>query len=418
MGFWQRGGCDKRPDRRAWQSGNAAIIFAFTLPIIVGVCGFGGEVGYWYYKKQNLQSAADMAAYAGIVSLKGGGSLSTITSDATTSATTNGWSSTNGTISVNNPPTSGAHQDSYSVEVILSQNLPRFFTGIYSSSPVTETVRSVATAAGSGACVLGLNPTASQEINVSGSGNLSATNCDVVANSNASNAINMSGSAQLTADCIVAVGSVATTSGLHLQKCTTATTHASSVADPYAGVPTPSMSGTCITISGTPTTLYPGWYCHGLSTSWANIVFQPGLYVVSGGNLSLSAGTSNATGSGVTFWIQTGHTMAVSGSATVSFSAPTSGTYSGLVFFGDRTATSGNNAFSGGTGSTIVGAIYFPTQNLTYSGSAGSGTTCTQIVASTITISGSANFTHACTGDGLASIYTIDGQTGSMRTVE
>src|SRR5207253_3826727 len=136
-------------------------------------------------------------------------------------------------------------------------NLPRFFSGIYSSSPVTETARSVATAAGSGACVVALNATASQEINISGSGNLDANNCDVVADSSASNAINMSGSAQLTADCIVAVGSVSTTSGLHLQKCTTATTHASSVPDPYASVPPPSMSGNCITISGNPTTLSP-----------------------------------------------------------------------------------------------------------------------------------------------------------------
>src|SRR5947207_805474 len=112
--------------------GNVSMIFALTLPIVVSVCGLGGEVGYWYYKQQGLQSAADMAAYAGIVSLKGGSSSSQITSDVTTGATNNGWSTTNGTISVNGPPTSGTHRNAFSVEVVLTQNLPRFFSGIYS----------------------------------------------------------------------------------------------------------------------------------------------------------------------------------------------------------------------------------------------------------------------------------------------
>lgn len=53
---------------------------------------------------------------------------------ATTGASGNGWNGTNGTITVNNPPTSGTHQTNKAVEVILTQNIPRYFTSLFSNS--------------------------------------------------------------------------------------------------------------------------------------------------------------------------------------------------------------------------------------------------------------------------------------------
>ena len=123
------------------------------------------------------------------------------------------------------------------------------------------------------------------------------------------------------------------------------------------------------------------------------------------GNFAIG-GSSTASGTGVTFFITKGNTAAISGGTVTSFSAPTSGTYSGIVFFGDRTATNGNNDFSGSSSSTITGAIYFPTESVTFSGGSSSGSNCTQIVADTITISGSANFFDSCSGAGMATIFT------------
>jgi len=400
----------------AWLAGNVSILFGITLPAVVGVCGLGADVGYWYYQERNLQSAADAAAYDGIIALKGGGSTTTITTEATNGATSNGWSSTGGTITVNSPPTSGNYQNAYSVQVTLTQNLPRFFSGLYSRSQVPASASSVATMAGGYSCVLALNATANQAIDLSGSTNLS-TNCDVVADSNSSSAINMSGSAQATVPCAVTVGTADTTSGLTLTKCTSVTTHAPSVADPYASVSQPTGSGLCKTVPSNATDLYEGWYCSGLVTSWGPITFHPGTYVVTGGSLQFQAGTI-ASGTNVTFFVGAGYTLAVSGSATVVFSAPTTGTYAGILFFGDRTATSGNNSFSGSSLSSITGAVYFPTQTIVYSGSASSGAACTQLVGGIITISGSANFTHNCSGDGMNNIAVADGRTGSVRLAE
>ena len=411
----------KRRDRRAaWRSGNVAVMFGITLPIIVGVCGLGADVGYWYYQQRNLQSAADAAAYDGTVALKGGGSSTKITAAATTGATANGWSVANGTITVNSPPTSGNYQNNYSVQVVLTQNLPRFFSGIYSASTVPSSATAVATYSGSVGCILALDATANQAITVSGSASLAAPHCDVVSDSSSSDSIDVSGGASVSADCLVAVGTSKTNSNVTLAACGTPTNNASSVADPYASVPQPTTgTGACTTVTGGQTDFYQGNYCSGLSVSWGPVTFHPGTYVVTGGGLNFNAGT-NATGTNVTFFVGTGQTAAVSGSAVVNLSAPTSGTYSGILFFGSRSSTNGNNNFSGSSSSTLSGAIYFPTEEVTFSGGSANNTVCTQIVADTVTISGTSNFNgNACLGgNGTSNINVVDNQPGSLRLVQ
>jgi hypothetical protein len=171
-------------------------------------------------------------------------------------------------------------------------------------------------------------------------------------------------------------------------------------------------------LSGTPPDIYPGYYCKGLATSWGPVKFHTGTYYVTGGMLALNGGT-NATGTGVTFFITKGNTLALSGSATVQFSAPTSNTYSstccsGIVFFGDRAATNGNNNISGSSSSFITGAVYFPTELITYSGGTATGANCTQLVGYTIVISGTAYFNNGCSGDGMANINVVDGAPGKV----
>ena len=396
------------------QSGNISVMFAFLLPVLIGAAGLGADVGYWYYQQRSLQTAADTAAYDGMIALKGGSASAAITAAATTGATANGWSSTNGTIAVNWPPTSGSYQNSDSVQVVLTESLPRFFSGLFTHSKVPASATAVATMAGSNACILALDKTVNQAITVSGSANLVASHCDVVSDSSSNQSIDVSGGAGVTADCLIAVGTSVVNSNVTLKECTSPTNKATAVPDPFASVTQPTLTGTCISVANRATDLYQGWYCHGLSTSWGPITIHPGLYVVSGGNLAFNAGTT-ATGTGVTFFVAAGETAAVSGSAVVSFSAPTTGTYAGLLFFGDRTATNGNNNFSGSSTSTLVGAIYFPKEEVTFSGGA-SNTSCTQIVADTITISGTADFNGNCSGG--ASIAVADGQPGSLRLVQ
>lgn len=389
------------------------------MTMLVGFCGLGIDTGYWFYQQRQLQGAVDIAAFDAATALNAGSSVSDAGALAKSAAAANGWSSANGTITVNSPPTSGTHQTTNSVEVILTENVPRYFTTIYSSSNITIQTRAVGTKNGSHvACVIALSPTASKAIDVTGTGNVSSPNCDMVSDSSASDSIYMGGGAQLTTPCLVAVGGATTTSGLDLTKCTAPTTNAPVATDPYASVPTPSIPGPCQTVSNKQTSFSPGYYCNGININWADATtFQPGTYYISGGNFTIN-GQSTVSGSGVTFYLAAGTSVSVAGGSSVTLSAPTSGTYSGLVFFGDRSATSGNQSFGGGSGSSITGAIYFPTQNVSYSGGSNSGSYCTQVIASTVSISGNAAFNATCPGDGMSTSNVTDGAPGSVTLSE
>lgn len=390
-----------------------------SITMLMGFCGLGADAASWLYQSRQLHAAADIAAFDGAVALNAGGTSNQITSAATSGASSNGWSSTNGTIAVNHPPKSGNYQNSHAVEVILTENATRYFTGVFSTSTVTIQARSVSTTQGTHvACVIALDSTANGAISMSGGAAVSSPNCDVVSDSSSSSSISMSGGATVTTPCLVAVGSVKTSGGASytLNKCTSPTTSAPVATDPYSGVNQPSVPGSCITISGKPTTLSPGYYCHGISITWSGVTMQSGLYYVAGGNFSLSGGAT-VTGTGVTIFVAKGNNVSLSGGSTATFSAQTSGSYAGIVFFGDRSG-GGTNSFSGGAATNITGAIYFPSQAVSYSGGTSDNSTCTQLIADTINFSGGASFGAACTGDGISTIDVADGGPGSIKVVE
>lgn len=402
---------------RRSQSGNIAIMAGLSMTALVGFCGLGVDSASWLYGARQLHAAADIASYDAAVALNAGGSGSTLTTAATTGATTNGWNSANGTITVNSPPASGTHQNNKSVEVILTENMPRYFTGLFSSSTVTIQARSVSTTQGEhDACVIALGSSGT-DISMSGGANVSSPNCDIVANSSSSSGISMSGGSHVTTPCLVSVGGISVTggSGYTLNNCTSLTTNAPVATDPYASVAEPTASGPCLSYTNQSSISY-GHYCSGISVGGGkSLTLQSGTYYLDG-NFSISGGAT-VTGSGVTIYLSSGHHLSINGGGTATLSAPTSGTYSGIVFFGDRTG-SGSNSFSGGANTTITGAIYFPTQSMSYSGGATDNSTCTQLIASTVSFSGGVNFGAACTGDGVSTINVQDGGQGSINIAE
>src|SRR6185503_8131347 len=97
-----------------------------------------------------------------------------------------------------------------------------------------------------------------------------------------------------------------------------------------------------------------------------NVVLSPGVYYVSGGNFSVTA-NANVSGSGVTIYLAAGAQVLMRGNASVNMAAPTSGTYSGILFFGARNG-SGDNTFNGDASSHLTGDLYFPSENVSYLG--------------------------------------------------
>lgn len=387
--------------------GNIAIITALAAPVLVGFCGLGAETGYQYFRQRDLQGAADIAAYDGAMQLENNSAgSSAITSASTSGASSNGWNSGSGTITVNNPPQSGSNQNNSSVEVLLTENEPRFFTALFASGTVPVNVRAVAKYTPStSACMLALDRHAQNAMQFWGNTNAKFVGCQTVSDSDASNAFSVGGNADVTVPCAETVGGDSVTSGLHLTSCGSVKNNAPYVADPFANIAAPPV-GSCGTVSG------PGTYCGGL-TFQGTTTLSPGVYVINGGTLQFNA-NADVSGSGVTFYLTNGATLSMNGSATVNLSAPTSGTYSGLLFFGDRSQPTAVNKINGDASSLLTGTIYFPSQEVEFLGNFSGAGGCTQVVADTILYTGSSQFTTNCTGSGVPSIPVA----GSVALVE
>ena len=376
---------------------NVATIFALTLPIVVGAAGFGVETSYWYYNSLRLQATADAAAYAGALEQISGSDKPTIVAAATQSAATNGLGS--GTIVVNTPPASGPNTAKKAVEVIVRQNLDRMFTAIFTQGQVPEQARAVALIINaSKSCMTALDQTASQAALFSGNTTVKVTGCVVMSNSNATDSIKLQGSASLQVDCLIAAGGVSLSNPV-TTVCAAPITQALPAGDPFVDLPAPVAATPCQ--NDNKATLGPGTYCSGMNLK-GNVTLSPGVYVVQG-SFKINANAA-ITGSGVTIFMSGSSTVSMNGNASVKLSAATSGTYSGVLFYGDRTGMSASSTFNGTADSLLTGAIYFPKQQVNYLGNFSGNGGCTRVDASTIQWSGNSTINQDCSSLGVPNI--------------
>jgi hypothetical protein len=89
------------------------------------------------------------------------------------------------------------------------------------------------------------------------------------------------------------------------------------------------------------------------------------------------------------------------GNANITLSAPTSGTYKGILFYGDPDNTSGTSKFNGTANSELTGIIYMPSQAVEFLGNFSGDNGCMRIVASTIKFTGSTTINSDCSSAGI-----------------
>jgi len=138
-------------------------------------------------------------------------------------------------------------------------------------------------------------------------------------------------------------------------------------------------------------------------------------YVVNGGDIEMSTSGASLTCTGCTI-IQTNlttpantGTIKITG-GTLSLTAPTSGTYKGIVLYQDRRATDdgtmSQNQINGNSGASLTGAIYLGNRSLLYNGGSSTVAACVQIVTKRVSFSGNSNIkmASACPLSGLTAI--------------
>ncbi|MFQ5765083.1 MAG: pilus assembly protein TadG-related protein, partial [Rhodospirillales bacterium] len=298
-------------DRR----GVIVVLFALLLPIMLGFIGIGVELGYWFMQHRDLQAAADAAAIAGSYELAED-RASSIGSIATQEAENNGWSATDGTITIRSQPfnstfpASGAFTaDNKAVEVLLTRTVGLLFSGYFLDNPVTINSRAVglAVAGATTACVLALGnglSSGASAITASGGASVSMSGCTLATNSTNSAAIKLSGGGSITADCVYSSGGVSGTPVT--TQCSGAKENQPAVVDPYATIPQPTFSACSnpadkYSLTGSSSdTLDAGTkdvYCSISSSSSGTLELNAGTYFLDGGDFKIS-GSGNVESDG------------------------------------------------------------------------------------------------------------------------
>lgn len=400
---------------RAWglwrsTAGNIYIIAAALMPAVIGSAGLAVDTIQWVVWKRQLQRQADSASLAGAYALaQGKDAVATATSDLSRT----GSMATIIAPVIQTPPSSGSFSgNSKAVLVSLQyrQKLP--FTGMFMSTVPTIGAQAVASAVSTGPyCVLALDPTTTTGITMGGNTTVNL-GCGIAANSRGSSAVTAGGSSSITATPISAVGGIPSSSNYVAP--TTLLPYSMPQDDPYASLPNPVASSCSNKVRVQPTdvtTLSPGCY-RGMDLK-GTVTLSPGTYVIDGDDFSVGSQAS-VSGTGVTI-ILTSSTAAsnpssiaqadINGGATISLSAPTSGTYQGIIFYQDRRALdSGSNIFNGNSSSFYQGAIYIPSQEVSFTGTTGMSTNCLQMVGKRIDFLGNSAISNVCpSGSGSSS---------------
>jgi hypothetical protein len=405
--------------RNRKEAGQALILTALALVVLMGFAGLAIDMGVMRYDKRLQQTAADAAAIAGASNLAFGG----VTAGAQDAASRVGYTDNGGgqvsnctgaavgtiCVEVNNPPTTGPHQagspgcppaPSCYVEVLVADVHPTYFMKVLGINTETITARAVAASLGGGAgngCLYTLSPPSSGIEGIGGSGTLNASTCGIVDNGDYEGTV-----PSVSADTFAVSGD----SGGRSATCTTLGPcpkyNTPATSDPLGYLTTPPVQAPTfgmVTTAGT-RTLQPGTYSSITIGNNSTVTLNPGIYYIDGsGGVSFN-GTATVQGTGVMFYFTNGATInAIGGGNQVSniqLSAPTTGSYAGILMYQDPADTNtGSGTTKGPTlggddNSFFKGALYFPEDQLTFFGNTtGAGFKTGIVVADSAVLKGS-----------------------------
>ncbi len=380
------------------QRGNALVIGAATMPLMVGSAAVALDTIQLNIWKRQLQRAADSAALAG------GHALAQEQLPAPSvlrDLELNNHVPLTGAPGIESP----VPGRTYAVRVTLTsrQSLPfwAFFTG----TPPTIAAEATAEVIAVGRfCMLSLYEGTESGIDVSGDSNVTL-GCGMAANSQATNAITAEGSSTVSATQIMAVGGVNNTSNLLGNPELLPYTDKQS--DPLAYLPNPPAPGNCtpLTVRNDETVSVSGNECFSSIdvSPGGTLLLGPGVYTVNGGDITLqgTVRSSGTTGIGGVTFVMTGPNglagdLKINAQAELNLHAPTRGLYEGVLFYRDRRASNIEISINGGANSVLEGALYFPQSDIKFAGDAGMNVQCMQLIGQRLKFRGSANITNHC----------------------
>jgi len=358
-------------NRRKRDAGTAAVLTALILPVLLVGLGLVVDGGQTFELKRRVQKAADAGAIAAGQQLRRGDTAGFETA-ALNDAALNGFSDSNATISVYNPPLHGLRAGNADyVEVRVKSESPLYFMRAFHDGDVNVEAFAVSGVMAADACIFSMDPSGSKALWATGNAAVDLGNCGVHVNSDSTTAARTDGGATIKASTINVVGNY---SGNGFSP--TPVTDAPPEPDPWAHLVAPTV-GSCTSTNlkiTKNTTLSPGTYCGGIDiSSSAKVTLNPGTYVLNGGGLKV-AGGSKISGAGVTFYLTESGKFKYGGvdfvgTTQIDLTAPSTGPLAGILFFQDRTIkTKVTSKFAGTSDSKMTGGFYFSTTDMDFTG--------------------------------------------------
>ena len=379
------------------QRGQATILTGLCIASLCGFAALSVDVGMLFRAKRVLQNAADAGAIAGAMEVPYNDYDTAAKAATAQNGITNG---VNGATVIVTKASTGSK-----VTVSITQSAPTYFMKALSINSMNVSAKASASLGPGAGCIFTLNHSGT-DVGLSGNGFLTMPDCGVVIDSSASKALSLTGNSSISAKYIGIVGSYSDSSNSPNSLTPIPVTGIAPASDPLAFENPPSYDpSSCLSdphpnpSNSQTVTIGPtdgGTICYnGLSVSGSGTVqMNPGTYVINGG--FSSSGSSSITsittsnGSGVTVYLAPpSGSVSLTGSGPLTLSAPTSGTYNGILFYQDPNDTQ-NMKVAGSGGSVIKGIFYAPAASLSLSGATGS-VFYANMVVNTLSISGSNN---------------------------
>lgn len=421
-------------------SGNAALLAAIGMPVLIGSAGLAVDFSQWYTWKRELQLATDQAAVAAAW--------------ARTDTLTQSLYQVRGTQDYNanlaltknfaSAPTfaladySNGTANSVVVTATATKLLP--FSSIITGRAVTVFALSQASFAQGQAyasCLTALQKTGTG-FAIGGNATVDAK-CGLAALSCDPDALTIDGSATVTTNSIAVCGTADVPASLD----SVTSENVSGLSDPFASLTPPTNSQTgvsqCAGKGSNKACVYSaGTYSGGITVN-STSTFSPGVYVIDGGTLDLTANYT-VTGTGVMFVLKNGATLKLGGSGNgntlnlsgilastltaspYNYSQTDANALEGMLIFEDRNNNPSTNHIINGNSDTTVtnssggikGTIYLPSGTAQINGTANIYSKCLQIAANKITVLGNATLNTQC---GLDDTSSVGNSAASVRLV-
>jgi hypothetical protein len=350
--------------------GQVLPLVAICLAVLMGFAGMAIDVGFAEYQQRQQQNATDAAAIGGAQQMiYDGCGASTAYTAAQNDAATNGFTNGTNSVSVNaSQPTSGPYaSNTCAVQVqITNPKTQTFFMRLFGKSSLQESTSAVAeaTAANGSGCMYFLSP--SVQVNFNGA-NVQSPGCGVLMNDTA----NFNG-ATMDALSIGYAGAAPNENGATFSLAQP--TKMLPVADPCPEIAgcayitnNPPAQTNCQSFNGNGYSgnLQSGCYSS-LNLNGANVTLN-GTYIFTG---STNFNGATVTGTNVTMIVTASGTPPNFNGDNISLSAPTSGNYTGVLYY--QVPSNTQSANFNGASNYLSGLVYAPgATSVNFNGSGG-----------------------------------------------